>query len=259
MLPRWLARIVEAAGVVLYVYFVGGLVLSIRLSAAGLPAGPDVITLVSGGHVLAVGARALLVWGLLCAAICVPVIWALVRAVIRVERRFRTWVRLKRWWTFGFVMAATVVALVGLVVPASATRSNDGRAPTNGGHWVISTVLALLMGFLVAAGRIDPPPSFAVALLVVTSVSASALALAVAADERTRLSRAVIETKDRKCVEGPLVASTDRGFYLGDGQNHSIALIPRDEVVRSIIERRKLVVADSFLLTGESPPEIPRA
>jgi hypothetical protein len=71
------------------------------------------------------------------------------------------------------------------------------------------------------------------------------------------VSRAIVQTMDGRCVEAPLVASTDRGFYLADGRNHAIALIPRDEVFRSVIQRQKLVVADSFILTGACPCDVP--
>jgi hypothetical protein len=150
-----------------------------------------------------------------------------------------------------------VVVAARLLYLAYVADDNTRRPPTNGGHWVLGTVIALACGVIVAAIRFRPPPPFAKSLIVATSIMASAIMLAVAADERTRLSRAIVETKDRTCVEGPLVASTERGFYLANGRDHAIALVPQDEVVRSVIQRPKLVVADSLIITGACPSDVP--
>jgi hypothetical protein len=64
-MPSVVVRVAEAAGAVLYVYVVGGAVTAIRLQAAGLPSGPDVLSLLPGSQLLAVGGRALLFWLLL--------------------------------------------------------------------------------------------------------------------------------------------------------------------------------------------------
>jgi hypothetical protein len=106
------------------------------------------------------------------------------------------------------------------------------------------------------ARRLLPPPNGA-ALLVFAAVFAALMSFANTADQVTRLTRVLVETREHDCIEGPLIASTDRGFYLADGQHDAMTLISRDDVLRAVMLRNKLVVDSSFILSGSCPIEVP--
>jgi hypothetical protein len=236
--------------------------MSIRLAAAGLPAGPDVVSLLPGSQILVVGARALFLWALLAGIMAAGVIrtapW-LIAVVRRASTQRRLGHRLPTWR----VLAALAVVNVALIALAVILRSSGPGAPPRDTYYVPATVLALAVGSVIACVRFlrrgaSPERMLGRLLLATAIVASTLLPLAMAADERTQLSRVIVETKDHRCVEAPLVASTDRGFYLADGRNGAIALIARDEVVRSVIQRRKLTVDASLILSGACPRDMPR-
>jgi hypothetical protein len=250
--------VAEAAGIVLYVYLVGGAVMVIRLNAGGLPSGSDLLGQLSGGQILEVGTRAILGW----VAITVPasaLLWTRLGELLdRLLFVVHTWRKLRprRYWVAAVVSLLIVLAASVAVVVATPSKRSPGLRDT---HYAVGVAIGAATLILLVAvrnrGRRQRLPPAVIVLLI--AVLSAALALAAAADQRTKLSEVVFRTTSHRCLAAALIASNDRGLYLADGVHHLIVLVPNERIVAQAVLQRK-VYADASVITLSACPSVTR-
>ena len=248
-------RSLEAAGLVVYAYLIGGLITEVRLFVAGLPSGAQMLTVVPNAQIVATGAKALITWGSVSVGVffLLGALWAangpVAKIIVRVVPSRRKSVA-RTLALFAVVMLFSIVAtLIALLIgPGPHGHVSSGLGPYGWG----ATVAGLVIGFgimvpgVMRRSHVSPSAPFAArvgasnlvaGLLVMTAFVSVGTAL----DGPTKLSMAAVHEKSGVCVSGPLVASTSDGAYLADGLAHTVTLV-RAEAIESVVVERRLVV-----------------
>ncbi len=208
---KWAQPVLTAvgsiAGLVIIVHLLGGIVMWLRFSKAGLPA-DQAIAVMTREQILAVGLRVMVLPALVSAGVAAALVWN--------DEQPKTLVLVLR------IVAVAVAAILFLTLPVS---------------WASVTWLALLLVFVYwwrgfgATRRRGRPSPWRLAAIAV--LAAAIISLGRQIDEPVQLLQADVMLRPgaaARQVHGVFISQDVTTVYLGDVASGQIEELPRDEV-----------------------------
>lgn len=213
-----------AAGLIAFVYFLGGTLMWLRFYTAGLPPDEAVATM-SRQALLTVGLRVIVLPALVAGGLAMALV-AFTQASRRdgVAKRLAPRPTKHRFWQ----VAIAVVVLLALVLPFS----------VGGLAWL---TLALVIVYWWRGFGLEfraPADVSRVRLAVVVIAVAAIISLGRQFDEPVQLLEVQVELADTKpveAVEGVLVSADKDTVFIGDREDGTIRALRRDELSRVVL------------------------